>query len=220
MNVLSPGWRSRALCAAGVVALLLLMVLARVIAGAGSELRRAEQAKQGGYPDLAVTYYARALEWYAPGLPAMQRGRAGLLDLARAAEERNDPQLALQAYGALRSALYASRSFYTPGRALIAECDRNIARLLAATAEARDDHPQMTDEEREQYFLEQQARFPGPSVLWSILAELGFIGWVLCAALFVWRAGRSERRLAQLAWRLGLPFAGCYALWLIALYLA
>ncbi|MDP8257049.1 MAG: hypothetical protein P9M14_14970 [Candidatus Alcyoniella australis] len=210
----------RALIVAAVVVSMLLMVLVRVWLGASSELDLAQRAREAENYDSAVLHYARALEWYVPGHSAMQAARQGLIDVAREAEQLQDLALALDAWRSLRSALYATRSLYTPGAELIVRCDQRIAYLAAQTDESRAYHPELDLAGREERLLGLSERFAEPSPGLSLVAVLGFALWVLAAALFVRRASQPQARVGPLIVRWAPLFVAGYGLWLLALYFA
>jgi hypothetical protein len=98
-----------------------------------------------------------------------------LVDEGRTADG-SDPKRALAAWREVRSAILATRSFYTPNRTLLDEANRQIARLTAAiegSGAAGDawHAARLAEAERE-----------APSVGWSIVALVGLFLWLGAAA--------------------------------------
>src|SRR6266851_2122540 len=92
-----------------------------------------EDSYTHGEYKVAITHYERAIKWYTPWSPVVQRAVARLWQLGTEAEARGEVSLALEAYHTLRSSLYAVQSFYVPYQSWIAKSEERIAPLLAKT---------------------------------------------------------------------------------------
>ena len=92
-------------------AILLAIVAVRVVWSSRGEWRAAASASG----DDELMHLGRAARLYAPGSPYSRRALDKL-----AAIGRDDPTRALAAWREVRSAILATRSFYTPHRALLA----------------------------------------------------------------------------------------------------
>lgn len=212
--------RKRILTFAIAALVMLLLVLVRVAVGAYSELNSGKDAEQQLYLDVAVVHYARALEWYVPGLPAMDEAADRLMDIGNAARDVGDAEMAFMAYSYLRSALYAGRSFYTPREDIIAVCDEQIAELLSKVPDVQRYHPDMDRGQLKEMFLSYSRRFPGPSVGWSVLAILGFSVWIGSTAVFLYKSARRDSHVMRLLYAWTPIFLAGYCIWLLSLYLA
>jgi hypothetical protein len=183
--------------ALGVIALLFAIVTVRVLASSHSALSDAERAAS---PDERRFLLGVAARMYAPGNPWSARALAALVDEGRA-HEAADPKRALAAFREVRSAILATRSFYTPNRPLLDEANRAIARLTAAlegSGAAGDawHAARLAEAERE-----------APSVGWSVVALVGLFLWLgAAAALFLagFDANDALRRRPALAAACGI----------------
>jgi len=200
---------------AGFALIVILMVAGRVLVGGFHEDAKAREALAQGDVTEAITAYDRSLHWYLPGSPTVARAARGLKGIAGDAEGRADPETALRAWRVLRSGMYASRWLFTPGKNVIAECDGNIARLVADKAAKINPEKRQAAFDRETAVLKQRV---GPSVGWSLAAIAGFFGWIASVILFIIRAfGPGEEFHRRAALILGAAFVLSYALWMIAL---
>ncbi|HWE30590.1 MAG TPA: hypothetical protein VHB97_21435, partial [Polyangia bacterium] len=118
---------------AALAAIVLAIVAVRVVWSSRGEWRAAT-ATQG---DEQLVHLGRAARLYAPGNPYSRRAFAQLAQIGR-----DDPARALAAWRELRSASLATRSFYTPERALLDEANARLADLMA------DADPSMQPHER------------------------------------------------------------------------
>ncbi|HEY2748379.1 MAG TPA: hypothetical protein VGL86_27335 [Polyangia bacterium] len=180
----------------GLFAILLAIVAVRVVWSSRGEWRAAV-AESG---DQEIVHLGRAARLYAPGNPYSRRAVDKL-----AAIGRQDPARALAAWRELRSALLATRSFYTPHRALLDEANARIADLMA-DAEVKAGKQQVRDEARA-WHAARLAQDEAPSVFWTLVALLGLGAWIGCALGLCLRGVGDDDRLrprAALAWALGI----------------
>ena len=182
--------------AIALVAMLLAIVAARVVWSSRGEWRAASAAT--GDDELA--HLGRAARLYAPGNPYSRRAVDKLAAIGRA-----DPARALAAWRELRSALLATRSFYTPHRALLGEANARIAELMADAELAAG-----TQHARDQARAWHAARLQqdeAPSVAWTLVALLGLAAWIACALGLLLRGVGDDDRLrprVALAWAAGV----------------
>jgi hypothetical protein len=143
---------------------------------------------------------------YAPGNPYARRAVDKL-----AAIGRDDPKRALVAWRELRSAIMATRSFYTPHRALLDEANDRIAAMMA-DAEILPDWEaaaglQHAREKAKAWHAARLAQDEAPSVAWTLVALVGLALWIACAlGLFVRGVGDDDRLRARvaIAWAVGV----------------
>ncbi len=182
--------------ALALIAILLAIVSVRVVWSSRTEWRAAVAATG----DDEILHLGRAARLYAPGSPYSRRAVDRL-----AAIGRGDPARALAAWRELRSALLATRSFYTPHRALLAEANARLAELMADAEIAAG-----TQKDREQaraWHAARLAQDEAPSVAWTLVALLGLVAWIGSALGLLLRAVGDDDRLrprAALAWALGV----------------
>jgi len=137
---------------------------------------------------------------YAPGNPYARRALDKL-----AAIGREDPARALPAWREARSAILATRSFYTPHRALLDEANGRIADLMADAEMAAG--TQHARDKARAWHAARLAQDEAPSVAWTIVALAGLAAWIGCAlGLFLRGVGEDDRLRprAALAWAVGV----------------
>jgi hypothetical protein len=174
------------------VAIVLAIVAVRVVWSSRGEWRAAT-ATQG---DEQLVHLGRAARLYAPGNPYSRRAFAQLAQIGR-----DDPARALAAWRELRSASLATRSFYTPERALLDEANARLADLMA------DADPSMQPHERARaWHAARLAQDEAPSVAWTLVALAGLAAWIGCALGLVLRGVGADDRLrprVALGWAVG-----------------
>ena len=134
------------------------------------------------------------------------------------AEDRGDPGLALQAFQALRSSLYSARSFYTPHSDWIKKCYNQIASILARKKEAHVPGKAPPSLKRKNEVLKLLETPTEPNVFWSLMLEIGFIGWIGCAIGFIFRVFTGQKGFnpkRALSWGIFIIFF--YALWIVGM---
>jgi hypothetical protein len=191
------------------VGVLLAVVVVRVVWSSRTEWRAAEAARAAGGAEAEVTALGRAARLYAPGNPYSRRAVERLAEIGRA-----EPARALAAWREVRSALLATRSFYTPRAALLAEADAAIAGLMAESEAAgagggaggQGDGKSREAARAWHAARLAQAEHDAPSVAWTLVALLGLAAWIGCAAGLLLRGIGDDDRLRKrpaLAWAAG-----------------
>lgn len=191
--------RSRAgqiLTVAALIVAALGVMTARVVYSGEHELELSTKALAAGDPREAVVRARRAAGWYAPGAPHVPVAYARLVEIARAAEERRKPALALFTWRAVRSAATESRWLRQPYAAELELANREIARL--AELELDD-----AAEPGEGEVLAALQRDETPRRPWTVALVLGFVLW--CGGLS-WVARRAADVGGKMVWgRARLP---------------
>jgi hypothetical protein len=176
-----------------VVLLLLAAVCARVVSSARSELRAGDAYAAAGHVEAALVHYRRAARWYAPLSPYHRQALARLGAIGADAERRERPELALEAYRAIRTAILSTRSWYVPEQARLRATDERIASLMAALPAPPMDAGKSREQIRREHLALLRAD-PDPSVAWTLVLLLGFASWVAGAFAFTWLAIDEEDR--------------------------
>lgn len=182
------------------------------------EFKIAEQAfSQKNYAQ-AIQHYERAILWYVPVGGVVEASAAKLWEIAEHLQQEN-PVLALEAYRSLRSAFYATRSFYTPGQPWIDRANPKIARLMAGQTDYSEADRKKSIAQKTEEALVILERPMSPDPFWSMMVVLGFLGWASGTLLFIWRAfreGSTQVMLKQgILW--GSVIVVFYALWIIGM---
>lgn len=212
--------KRKLIIAGTVLGLCLGVVVTRAFYDGGRALSRAKAAESAGELDDAVRWYRRAARWYVPGAPHVSDAYDALERVARQAEEDDNPMLALDAWRGVRNSVLATRSFYVPFEERLEPANRRIAALMARVEGAEAD-PGKTEAEREQWHYELLERDDAPSVFWSLVALLGFAGWLGGGFLFAFRGVTADDRLdARPAAASGVLVAVGLVVWMLGLYYA
>jgi hypothetical protein len=203
----------------GVLLLVAVVLIVKVTSNAGQEFALGEEAYTRGAYNSAITHYARAIKWYTPFSKTVQYAVERLWQLGIEAETREEWHLALEACQSLRASLYAVQSVYIPYQSWIPKSEERIAPLLAKTKAGEEPNADKLQQDTARFAMQLQ-RHVGPHLGWSILVEIGFLGWVGATIGLIWfvvdEAGNFARR-QRLLW--GSLMAVCFALWLIGMRL-
>ena len=201
------------------LAAFVVILYAKVAYNASQDFALGEDAYTHGEYKRAMTQYERTIKWYTPLSTVVQRAVERLWQLGTEAEARGEISLALEAYQTLRSSLYAVQSFYIPYQSWIPKSEERIAPLLAKTKAGEEPNEDKLAQDTARFAMQLQ-RHVGPHLGWSILLEIGFLGWVGATVGLIWyvvdEAGHFARRQGLL-W--GSLMAVFFALWLIGMRL-
>ena len=203
----------------GLLVAFVALLYAKTAYNARQDFALGEESYTHGEYKVAITHYERAIKWYTPLSPVVQRAVERLWQLGTEAEARGEVSLALEAYQTLRSSLYAVQSFYVPYQSWIAKSEERIAPLLAKTRAGEEQGEDKLAQDTARFAMQFQ-RHVGPYLGWSILVELGFLGWIGATVGLIWyvvdEQGNVVRRQGFL-W--GSLIAVFFALWLIGMRL-
>lgn len=203
----------------GVFAILAILVT-RVIVGGELAIMDSSEALLKGDPRAAVTHAKVAALYYAPGAPHVRVAYGRLFAIARAAEERRDPELALVAYHAIRSASLSTRWLVIPHEDDLRNAERAIARLEALTPRPPEKSLE-TPEAFERSLLEKMTERPAVDRGWMVALVAAFVAMAAGALLVLRRAVDESGRFAPGRAKLGLLVFGLgLVLWLSAAYFA
>lgn len=196
----------------------LAMVWIRVAVGARTEYNAGARALAQGDAYAAIHHFDRAIHWYSPGSRSVAKSIDGLNQIAREFAGKQNAESELYTWRILRSALSSIRHVRQPYADVIATCNDRIAYLMAE---------KKGDEGTEAFEAERQMRHArlskkvGPHTGYALLAEAGFVGWILSALLFIWLGVRPDRGFhGKRAVLLALLFVVCYLVWIVGLSLA
>ncbi|MBW2064745.1 MAG: hypothetical protein JRJ03_07380 [Deltaproteobacteria bacterium] len=172
----------KALIVTGVLLVMFLMLWARAFYGSVKAYQKGEGfLKQGNYI-RAITYFDRSIHWYTPLNPYVRKSAERLWEIGEKAQETGDTKLALIAYRTIRSGFYAASHFIVPHGEWIERAEARIAALVEKEQENRavaKDIASLRDAIRES----QEARTP--DVSWTIVLEVGLLGWIGSIILFI-----------------------------------
>lgn len=195
------------------------MLYAKTAYNARQDFALGEAAYTHGQYKDAITHYERAIKWYTPFSNTVRLAVERLWQLGTEAETRGEVALALEAYQTLRSSLYAVQSFYIPYQSWIPKSEERIAPLLAKTKAGVEQVEDKLAQDTARFAMQLQ-RHVGPYLGWSILVEIGFLGWVGATVGLIWYVVDAQGHFARrqgLLW--GSLLAAFFTLWLIAMRL-
>jgi len=199
------------------VGMFVAMLYAKTAYNARQDFALGEEAYTHGQYKNAITHYERAIKWYTPFSKTVRLAVERLWQLGIEAETREDWHLALEAYQSLRASLYAVQSFYVPYQSWIPKSEARLAPLLAKTKTGTEQQEDKRAQDTARFAMQLQ-RHVGPHLGWSILVEIGFLGWIGATVCLIWyvvdEQGNFARRQGLLWGSLLVIF---FALWLIGM---
>jgi len=198
--------------AAVILVLFLLLVWLRVFYGSMQDYKTGETLLEQNQTIRAITYFDRALHFYAPLNPYLDKSAQRLWEIGEKAEKEGDRRMARIAFESIRNASYGTSSLFTPGREWMGRVDAKIKTLGGEKAAGSGGQGETGSPEKSSH----------PKVGWSIAVVVGFLGWVGSVFGFVvsvFRKGEEPRIFHRgLAWLcLIVVFA---ALWVAGMVMA
>jgi len=202
---------------AGLVILTLLTFL-KIYLNGNEEFSIAEELFSKNNYTEATTHYERAIQWHIPGSSTPVLAAEKLWSIGLFYESKNLTDEALKTCRLLRGAFYSTRSFFTPGEKWINLCNEKIAHWMASKPD-QINKISLSFESRKNRFLKNLQADRPPSTLGSILTEVGFFGWVACAALFLIKAVTPTAGLKpRPAIIYSTAFLLFYAIWIMGMF--
>jgi hypothetical protein len=199
------------------VAVAFAMVWVRALYGSMQAYQQGEACLEKDQYIRAVTFFDRSIRWYTPLNPYVRKSAERLWEISMLAKQQDDIRLALIATRTIRRGFYAARSVYTPGKDWIKKCDAQISGLMEIDR---------ADKEMERGSGAPDKSTPGsleatsPSTPWSIIVEIGFLGWigsVVGFIIFACKDSGKERFLTRPALVWGCLSLTFFALWIVAM---
>jgi len=168
-----------------IIAVFLIMIVIRVGFGSYKEFKAAEKFYEEKNTDLAIIHYDRAIHWYTPFNPYVKASVNKLKEIGQRCEAENNYEEAVETYEILRSSIYSTRSFYTPFKSVIGFTDEKIAALRASLIENDPAWNKKAKKPTKAEILAKLKQNRAPSVFFSVLASIGFIGWIASVIFFI-----------------------------------
>ena len=186
-----------------IIAFVLIVLWARAFYGAMETYERGEKLLEEGQIIRAITYFDRALHWYAPFNPYVKKATIKLWEIGEKAEKTGDTRMALIAFESIRNAYYGATHFVTPNKEWIAKAESKIASLHHGKAEKGEDSQALFS-----------GKSPHPDPFWSAVVVLGFLGWIGGLIGFIVQTfGKGGHRHTPIILWLGFS-ALCFILWI------
>lgn len=195
----------------------LIMVWGRAFYGSMEAYHQGEVYLKGDQYIRAITFFDRSIHWYTPFSPYVHRSAERLWEICIKAEEQGDIRLALIATRTIRRGFYAARSFYTPGKNWINKCDLKINELMRLERNQKEMQDAPTQQDKP---IRARQKATSPSTLWSIIVEIGFLGWIGSVIGFIMFACKGDRKV-KLSVSQGVAWASLalifFALWIVGM---
>ena len=197
------------------MAIAFILIWARAFYGSIQAYKKGEAFLKEKQYIRAVTYFDRSIHWYTPFNPFVQKSAERLWGIGEQAEKEGDIRLALIAYRTIRSGFYGASHFVTPGMAWIKKSERKIDALMG-----EEDKEVSKDSASLKEAMLAEQKTPSPNVLWTILLEIGFLGWIGSVIGFIMFRRRHEKEAEYRASSgfLWLILTACFfGLWIIGM---
>ncbi len=201
----------------GLLAIALVMVWGKAFYGSMRAYDQGETYLRAHQYIEAVTFFDRSIRWYAPFNPYVRKSAERLWEIGLQAEREGDIRLALIATRTIRRAFYAATNVCTPGTDWISKCDARISELMRVE-QGEEENLGGSIRPGKSEFPRQESRWP--SSLWSIITEIGLVGWIGSVMGFIVFSCRGNRKLRLLTYP-AFVWGGCalifFALWLFGM---
>jgi hypothetical protein len=205
----------RILMVLGLMFVALILVWSRAFIGSIQAYHKGETYLEGKQYVRAVTFFDRSIHWYTPFNPFIEKSAERLWEIGEQAEKEGDIQLALIAYRTIRSGFYGASHFVIPGKIWIEKCDRKINALKGKKErEISEDSGSLKEA------LIQEQRNTAPAVLWTIVLEIGFLGWigsVIGFIMFRLRHKKEDEYRSSSGFLWLIPTVCFFGLWIIGM---
>lgn len=165
----------------------------------------------------AVTFFDRSIHWYTPFNPYVRRSAESLWSIGEQAEKEGDLRLALIAFRTIRSGFYGASHFRTPGKPWIKKSEEKVNALMRTGGKGGD---VSSDSASLRESLLNDQKSTSPKVVWTIVLEFGFLGWIGSVIGFIMYRLRHEkegeaRASLKILWLiLGVVF---FSLWIVGM---
>ncbi len=202
-------------------AIMLALVILKVFVESRSEYRKGEQNYKEQKKLMALIHFERAIHWYLPFNPYVNKSIQRLWRIAEDYNNANRPKDALRAYRSLRGSIYSIRSFYTPYKKIIRNCDEKIMLLVPVVEKHRNVQENFvgSGEGSREVLGKNHSPHPG----WILTMQIGFWGWILMAISYIFvRTAEHPDQLKKTLFPLSgrgffVIFLFFYALWILGM---
>ena len=209
------GYFKRVSLILGLMVVALILVWSRALLGSIQAYHKGETFLEGRQYVRAITFFDRSIHWYTPFNPFVEKSAERLWEIGDQAEKEGDIQLALIAYRTIRNGFYGASHFVIPGKGWIKKSEEKIGSLMKKKGEEVSEDSASLKEA-----LIQEQRNTSPAVLWTIVLEIGFLGWIGSVIGFIMFRLRHKkedgyRASSDFLWL--IPTACFFGLWIIGM---
>ncbi|MGD2127617.1 MAG: hypothetical protein PVG99_16180 [Desulfobacteraceae bacterium] len=160
----------------------LAMVWVRTLYGSIQAYKKGETYLKENQFIRAITFFDRSMRWYTPLNPYVEKSAERLWEIGERAERDRDIKLALIAFRTIRGAFIAASHFTTPGKAWIEKSESRITKLVRNEVQER---AMGGDSKASKNVISQSQESAHPDIFWSVIVEIGFLGWVGSVIAFI-----------------------------------
>ena len=199
------------------IAILLVMVCARVFYGSMQACQQGETYLKADQYIKAITFFDRSIHWYTPFNPYVHKSAERLWEISKDAQKRGDSRLALFAVRTIRRGFIAARSFYTPGRDWIERCDLRIHELVMIQQVRKGG---LENGEYVEVSVLENPQVKGPDILWTILLLISLLGWIGSVIGFIvseFRTSKKTRLLSFSNFKWIVLWAVFFVIWIVGM---
>ncbi|MBI4823399.1 MAG: hypothetical protein HY805_04105 [Nitrospirae bacterium] len=198
--------------------ILIAIIGGRVLYLQRSHFLKAEEYYKASNYKLAIREYDTSMHFYVPFSPYAEKARQRLWDMAKGFEKEDKNEWAHMAYSSIRSSLYGVRSLFTPSKKWIEKCDEKLAdlnvRMLLKEGSIKIEDA--NSERAKHLYTLKVDRAPKP--LWTLLAALGFFGWLASVIFIIFRGFNKEGKVRRNALRKAvLTLMLFFLIWVVSL---
>ena len=197
-----------------IIAAFVLLVFLRVLWGSYSEYKRAQSYTNKGDRSMAAEHFSRAIRFYFPFNPYVKKSISGMIEIGDEYEKDGDNGKCLEVYELMRSSIYSTRNLWLPHRKYVELADRKIAALRSTSGALSAGDKRIPSEGQ---VLDVLKKDKSPSVFFSVLALMGFFGWICSTVYFILRVMGEEPFAKRRALLTGVLFFVFYLMWVISL---
>lgn len=203
-----------------IIIVFLLPLIIRVVYESRSDYLKARQFISEGNEEKAIVFLRRSAHWYAPASPYPRNSLNLLKETGDQAIKSNNRDLALTAFQSIRSSCLGTRSFYIPHKDFLNYANKKIA-YLQSLEEPPPLEKNLTRVERERSYLLLLNNITEPSPIWSFLASIFFVFWIISTIMAIVRGINKNGYIIKrpiVIWLIAsITFLGG---WILFLYLA
>jgi len=153
---------------------LLFMTWVRCFYGSMEAYKTGEEMLKQKQLIRSITYFDRSMHWYTPWNPYVEKSAGRLWEIGERAEQEGDLTMALIAFRTIRGGFYAASHFVTPGKKWIEKSESKIDQLVRMEKKEELESRQSKLKE----MIRQSQKGSSPNVFWTVILEIGFLGWV------------------------------------------
>jgi hypothetical protein len=200
-----------------IIVIFFAMVWLRAFYGSMKAYRTGEEMLKQRQLIRAVTYFDRSIHWYTPLNPYVENSARRLWEIGERAKKEGDIKMALIAFRAIRAGFYSASHFTTPGRDWI---EKSEAMIRTLTLKEEKERASSKAVEESAQAKPRTGKGSSPDVFWTVVLEVGFLGWVGSLFAFIFVKWGPRKDSAKLLYKTLAPIGsavGFFVIWIIGM---